>query len=81
MRLATAQRRDASGADVLRGLVLTRVGDGDAPGRSLTERADWFEALADVFALRFDGADPGMLDRLWQRCLATHRAQEASAQL
>jgi arylamine N-acetyltransferase len=81
VRLATAQRRDASGADVLRGLVLARVGDSDAPELPLTERADWFAALADVFALRFDGAEPEMLTRLWDRCLATHRAQEASPQL
>jgi len=61
---------------VLRGLVLARVGDGDAAERPLTERGDWFAALADVFALRFDRADPAMLDRLWERCLATHRARE-----
>jgi N-hydroxyarylamine O-acetyltransferase len=81
VRLATAQRRDATGGDVLRGLVLARVGDGTASDSVLTERDDWFAALADVFGLRFDGADCDMLDRLWERCLATHRAQEGSAQL
>jgi arylamine N-acetyltransferase len=76
VRLATAQRRDAKGGDVLRGLVLSRVGEGATSGDALTERADWFAALADVFELRFDGADPEMLDRLWERCLATHREGE-----
>jgi N-hydroxyarylamine O-acetyltransferase len=78
VHLATAQRRDATGGDVLRGLVLTRVGEGEMPGVALTSRADWFAALADVFALRFEGAEPEMLDRLWERCLATHRELEAS---
>jgi hypothetical protein len=73
VRLATAQRRDATGGDVLRGLVLTRVGEGATSRDALTERADWFAALADVFQLRFDGADPQRLDHLWNRCLATHR--------
>lgn len=76
VRLATAQRRDANGADVLRGLELTRVGEGAVPAEALTDRATWFAALHEVFHLRFDGADPALLDRLWSRCLATHREQE-----
>lgn len=81
VRLATAQRRDATGGDLLRGLVLARVGDRTVSDSVLTERADWFAALADVFALRLDSSEPEMLDRLWERCLATHREMEASAGL
>jgi arylamine N-acetyltransferase len=81
VRVATAQRRDATGADILRGLVLTRVGAGASNSKPLTNRAEWFAALADVCALRFDRSEPDMLDRLWERCLAAHRAQEASAGL
>jgi hypothetical protein len=76
VRLATAQRRDATGADVLRGLELTRVGDGATPPEALTDRATWCAALRDVFDLRSDGVEPALLDRLWSRCLATHRKQE-----
>ena len=81
VRLVTAQRRDATGGDVMRGLVLSRVGEGATSGDALTDRRAWFAALADVFALRFDRSEPDMLDRLWERCLAAHRAQEASAGL
>jgi hypothetical protein len=42
----------------------------------LTARNDWFAALADVFDLRFEGAAPAVLDRLWERSLAAHRAWE-----
>jgi len=78
VRLASAQRRDARGADILRGLVLTRVGTGTAPAEPLTEPDDWFGVLADVFGLRLDAIAPEALDRLWERSLAAHRAWEAA---
>lgn len=72
VRVVTAKRRDAAGADVLRGLVLSRVQDGTRTGADLTERADWFGALADVFGLRFEHTAPDALDALWERTLANH---------
>ena len=74
--VAIAEHRDASGVDVIRGLVLLRVGDGASLTEPLTERADWFGALAEVLDLRFDGTAPETLDRLWNRVLTTHRAWE-----
>jgi hypothetical protein len=54
--------------------VLTRVQDGEAhAGTDLTERADWFGALAEVFGLRFEHTPPEALDALWDRALAGHR--------
>jgi N-hydroxyarylamine O-acetyltransferase len=78
VRVATAQRRDATGVDILRGLVLTRVGQGTAPSEPLTERADWFAALADVFGLRFEATAPEVLDHFWERSLAAHHAWDAA---
>ena len=78
LRVATAQRRDATGADILRGLVLIRVGTGTAPAEPLTKRDDWLAALADVFGLRFDATPPEALDHLWERSLAAHRAWDAA---
>jgi arylamine N-acetyltransferase len=78
VRLATVQRRDAAGVDIMRGLVLTRNGVGTAPAAPLTERGDWFGALADVFGLRFEHTPAEALDRLWANVLATHRAWEGS---
>ena len=80
VRVATAQRRDASGVDVMRGLVLTRVGAGSAPSEPLTDRSDWFTALADVFGLHFGEMSPDQRDHLWARVHAAHvRWQEAGS--
>lgn len=78
VRVATAQRRDATGVDILRGLVLTRVGDGAATSEPMTALADWFGALADVFGLHFEASEPTARDRLWQRALAAHERWEAA---
>jgi N-hydroxyarylamine O-acetyltransferase len=71
------QRRDAGGVDIMLGLGLRRVDGENAPGRALTERDEWFDALGDVFGLRFDGAEPEALDRLWEKMYAAHTAWEA----
>jgi hypothetical protein len=70
------QRRDAEGVDIMLGLGLRRVDESDAPGRALTNRSEWFDALADVFGLHFDGVDPDALDRLWDKTYAAHVAWE-----
>jgi N-hydroxyarylamine O-acetyltransferase len=80
VHLVAVQRRDATGVDILRGLLLTRVGDGTAPTEPLNERDDWFAALADVFGLHLPGVDASTRDRLWETTLAKHRAWEASTQ-
>ncbi len=43
VRVAVAQRRDSTGADVLRGLVLTRLGPDPAPQTIVDSRAEWYE--------------------------------------
>jgi N-hydroxyarylamine O-acetyltransferase len=71
-----AERRDATGVDVIRGLVLSRIGDGMHNAEPVTRRAEWFELLADVFDLRFGGSTPEARDRLWANVLdAYHRRQ------
>jgi len=74
VRVSSVQRRDATGVDSLRGLVLSRTGAGSAPAQPLTERADWFAALADIFGVRFTSAPAGQLDALWDHLLAAHRS-------
>jgi N-hydroxyarylamine O-acetyltransferase len=78
VRVATAQRRDGTGVFVLRGLVVSRVGEGTAPSDALTERDEWFAVLGDVFGLRFDGVPAEMLDALWERTLTGHLAWDAA---
>jgi N-hydroxyarylamine O-acetyltransferase len=70
------QRRDAEGVDIMVGLGLRRVDENAAPARVLTDRTEWFDALAEVFGLRLDGTEPAALDRLWEKQIAAHGAWE-----
>ena len=74
VRLASVQRRDATGVDIMRGLVLSRVGEGTAPTEPLTDRDDWFAALADVLQVGLDALSPEHRDTLWARVAADHQA-------
>jgi N-hydroxyarylamine O-acetyltransferase len=78
VRVVMAERRDSTGVDVIRGLVLTRIGTGAVTHAPLTKRDDWFAVLADVFDLRFERSTPEALDRLWERVLAGHREWEGT---
>ncbi|WP_030906935.1 arylamine N-acetyltransferase family protein [Streptosporangium amethystogenes] len=71
VRVATVQRRDASGVDAMRGLVLTRVGDREHTLVAQTER-DYFEMLADVFALHLSDVTSAERAKLWQRLWTAH---------
>lgn len=76
--VAMAERRDATGVDVLRGLLLSRIADTVTVSEPLTDRRDWFDALADVFDLRFEASAPASLDHLWDGALTRHRARDAA---
>jgi N-hydroxyarylamine O-acetyltransferase len=78
LQIAMAEHRDATGVDVIRGLVLTRIGDNAATSEPVTNRSEWFGVLADVFDLRFDASSPEAIDHLWDRVVATHRAWDAA---
>ncbi len=78
LQVAMAERRDATGVDVIRGLVVARVGEGAVASEPITRRTEWFGALADTFDLTFDGTAPELLDQLWERVVATHRAWDAA---
>jgi arylamine N-acetyltransferase len=79
VQVAMAERRDATGIDVIRGLVLTRVGRDANSGEPLIRRDEWFSALAEVFDLRFDHSTPEAVDQLWSRVVAAHQAWETQA--
>jgi N-hydroxyarylamine O-acetyltransferase len=78
LSVAMAEHRDASGVDVIRGLILSRVAASTTSSEPLTNRTDWFGALADLFDLRFEATAPETLDHLWERVVAAHRAWDAS---
>jgi arylamine N-acetyltransferase len=78
VQVAMAERRDATGVDVVRGLVLSRIGEGARTDAPVTDRATWFALLADVFDLPLDDLSREERDRLWERVLAAHRRWEES---
>lgn len=78
VRVPMAERRDATGVDVIRGLVLSRVGAGAFTAEPITRRSLWFEVLADVFDLRFQASPLGYREQLWRAVNQKHRAWAAS---
>lgn len=79
VQVPTAQRRDARGADVIRGLVLTRIGREARTSEPVTVRADWFDLLAQTFDLPLDALNRQERDRLWASALGAHRRWVDSA--
>lgn len=78
VQVAMAERRDATGVDVVRGLILMRLGANATTAEPVTNRQQWFDLLADVFGLHFDASPPHARDRLWDTVLSTHRRWEAA---
>jgi N-hydroxyarylamine O-acetyltransferase len=76
VRVATAQRRDAGGVDVLRGLVYERVPDGTR--RVMSTATEWYQLLADVFGLTLRDVAPDERDLLWRRVIAAHEARQTA---
>jgi N-hydroxyarylamine O-acetyltransferase len=74
VRTLTVQRRDATGADVLRGLTLRRIGM-DSYEREIASQSELTDALADIFGIRLDDrgdAPGGGTEDLWARVHAAH---------
>ena len=71
VKVLSAQRREASGVDILRGITLTRVGDG-ATMRTLETQGELESALGDVFKLDVASIGRSALDDLWPRLHASH---------
>jgi N-hydroxyarylamine O-acetyltransferase len=78
VQVAMAERRDATGVDVIRGLVRLRVGAGAYVADPVTRKQEWFDLLAGDFGLRFDASPARARDRLWNAVLAAHRRWDAA---
>lgn len=74
VRVLTAQRRHATGVDIVRGCTLTTITATGRGTRELTTAAEWFGVLADLFGLGL--ADVAAAERaaLWSRTQAAHKA-------
>jgi N-hydroxyarylamine O-acetyltransferase len=73
VRVLTAQRRDGSGVDILRGLSLKRIGH-QASASTLTTRAELAEVLGNLFSLDVPPISDEAWDALWARVHAAHVA-------
>jgi arylamine N-acetyltransferase len=74
LRVVTAQRRDATGVDALRGKVLTRQGAEPDSTRELVTEQEWRDVLADVFGMPLMHLEPTAVSTLWERICADHDA-------
>jgi N-hydroxyarylamine O-acetyltransferase len=80
VRVMTAQRRHAGGADILRSCTLTRITRGSSQVITLDRRKDWFTALADIFGLTLIGVDDVSRGKLWAKVHSSHLAWIAAGQ-
>jgi N-hydroxyarylamine O-acetyltransferase len=76
-RTVTAQRRDSTGVDILRGLVLKRLGS-NASKAEFESSSEWFDMLADVFQLPLAAVTTDAKQALWNKSFATHVAWRES---
>jgi arylamine N-acetyltransferase len=65
-------RRDADGANLLRGLGYERAGAG-AERRLVESEAELFALIGDVFGVDVGAVDPEVRRRVWARAEAAHR--------
>ena len=79
-RVATAQRRLAGGAEVLRGCIFT-VDDGAHVRQRRIDTADeWWSLVLDHFGLDYRDLTASERNRLWRKVRATHEAWEAAGE-
>jgi N-hydroxyarylamine O-acetyltransferase len=71
VRVLTIQRRDAAGVDILRGLVLTRVGEG-ATATDIATQAELEDVLTDLFHLDLTSIEPEAMSAMWDRVQRAH---------
>jgi N-hydroxyarylamine O-acetyltransferase len=72
VRTFAVQRRDATGVDMLRGCVLSRLDGKPLAPRTLETEREWYEALRDVFDLPLTDLTAAERARLWARVRGAH---------
>lgn len=77
VQVPMAERRDATGVDVVRGLIRSRISSGGRTDEQIRGESEYFELLADVLGLRFDASPAGTRERLWAAAVGAHRAWSA----
>jgi len=78
LKCLVVARRDATGVDILRGCVLSRIEPGGTEARDLTSYDEWRAALTDAAGLPVDDVPADELRALFDRNLAAHREWDAA---
>ncbi|MEV6343753.1 arylamine N-acetyltransferase [Actinoplanes sp. NPDC051851] len=81
VQVLVVARRDAGGADILRGRTLTRIGE-DSRRTTVESADDYFAVLAELFGIPLGELDSSGRAALWRRVSAAHdewrRQQDAA---
>ena len=77
VKFLVAQRRDATGADCLRGLSLERLGAG-ASESTITTDAELTDVLGDLFGIDLAGISRAARAALWEKMQRAHEAWDAA---
>lgn len=80
-RTLTVQRRHRTGADVLRGRVLTHVDETGRTRKIIKSKEDWFECLTGLFGIRLPRMTAAQREAMWQRALPKGRRSPVAAGL
>jgi arylamine N-acetyltransferase len=78
VQVPMAERRDATGVDVVRGLTRSRIGSGAFTGTPITRQAEWFDLVENLFDLPVHALPAEARERVWARVTEAHRVWEAS---
>jgi N-hydroxyarylamine O-acetyltransferase len=77
VKVFTAQRRDATGVDVVRGLSLLRIGFGEKD-TTIESKDELVDVLRDLFALDLGPMPADAIDAFWLKLRRDHEAWEAA---
>jgi len=77
-RVVTAQRRQGSRLELLRGCVYTEVDHGRATAVEVAGAAEWWELVIDGFGLSYGDLTAAGRDDLWRHVRTVHEEWEAA---
>jgi len=72
LKRLVVKNRDAVGSTAIQGLVLTRLVEGGFRPQVVDHRAEWFDALADIFGERLVAHGADGRPALWDKVLCGH---------
>jgi arylamine N-acetyltransferase len=78
VRVATVQRHPATGAEILRGCVLTECEGAEMRRQDVDSEDEWWSLVIDRFGLSYGDLTASERADLWRTVRATHEAWDAA---